>query len=246
MSLPTFVWAHDLMSCVDYEDTVGIFDWRPAAEAARVVRYDARGHGQGMVQYVDRAYRWSALVDDMLRTAGEGPFVAGGCGMGAATALLAAVRAPRRLAALVLAAPPAGWQWRTPRSEHYDALAHTVEMKGAVALAESWPVAGEPKFLLESFDGPAELITRHLFAMDPRVLPCILRGAAGSDLPQKEQVHEVIVPTLILGWTGDDGHPLCVAEELASLMIQSELHVANDRADVAAWPRMIRDFLLAV
>lgn len=223
-----------------------LFDWRPAQEAARVVRYDARGHGKGMVQYVDRAYRWSALVDDMLRMAGDGPFVAGGCGMGAATALLAAVRAPRRLAALVLVAPPAGWQWRSERAEQFEELAHVVQLKGASALAERWPVPGQPSFLRDSFEGPAELITRHLFAMDPRALPCILRGAAASDLPEKELVHAVIVPTLILGWSGDAGHPLSVAEELASLMIQNELHVADRLADVGTWPALVGDFLAAV
>jgi pimeloyl-ACP methyl ester carboxylesterase len=246
VSRPTFVWAHDLLSSVEHENVVGLFDWRTSADTARVVRYDARGHGQGMVQYVDRAYRWSALVDDMLRMAGDGPFVAGGCGMGAATALLAAVRAPRRLAALVLAAPPAGWQWRDEQAGQYEELAHAVSLKGAITLAERWPVVGQPSFLLDGFEGPAELITKHLFAMDPRVLPYILRGAAASDLPGKELVHDVIVPTLILTWAGDAGHPLSVAQELSSLLIQNELHVAETRADVESWPELVRHFLATV
>jgi pimeloyl-ACP methyl ester carboxylesterase len=246
MSRSTFVWAHDLLSCVDHENTVGLFDWTGPAEAARVVRYDARGHGRGMVQYVDRAYRWSALVDDMLRTAGEGPFVAGGVGMGAATALLSAIRAPRRLAALVLVAPPAGWQCRSHKAEQYERLAHAADLRGAIALAEAWPVVGQPQFLRDTFDGPAELITRHLFAMDPRALPCILRGAALSDLASREEVHDVIVPTLILAWDGDPGHPLCVAEELASLMVQSELHIARDWGAVERWPTLVRNFLASV
>ncbi|HEX3541858.1 MAG TPA: alpha/beta fold hydrolase [Acidimicrobiales bacterium] len=246
MSGLTFVWAHDLLSSVDHENVVGVFDWRCAEDTAQVVRYDARGHGSGMVQYVDRAYRWSALVDDMLRMAGDGPFVAGGCGMGAATALLAAACAPRRLAALVLAAPPAGWQWRDEKAAQYEELAHAVALKGAVTLAERWPVVGQPEFLLDGFSGPAELITRHLFAMDPRALPYILRGAAASDLPDQDQVHEIIVPTLILSWTGDAGHPVPVAQELSSLMIQNELHLADSRDDLAKWPALVRDFLAGV
>ena len=246
MIAPTFVWAHDLLSCVDHENTVRMFDWAPVEQAARMVRYDARGHGRAEAQYVDRAYRWSALVDDMIRAPGEGPFVGGGIGMGAATALSAAVRAPRRLAALVLVAPPAGWQWRYDRADEYERLAQEVEQRGAVALAESWPVVGQPGFLTDRFDGPAELLTRHLFGMDPHALPCILRGAALSDLASPDEVHEVIVPTLILAWDGDDGHPLCVAEELASLMIQGELHVAEDREALARWPHLVRRFLADV
>jgi pimeloyl-ACP methyl ester carboxylesterase len=199
-----------------------------------------------MVQYVDRAYRWSALVDDMLRMAGDGPFVAGGCGMGAATALLAAVRAPRRLAGLVLAAPPAGWDSRLETAERYEDLADAAGLRGAMAIAEAWPVAGRPKFLIDGFTGPGELTTRHLFGMDQRALPCILRGAAASDLPEREQVHEVIVPTLILGWTGDPGHPLEIAEELSSLMIQNELRIAQGLEDVVAWPGVVREFLATI
>jgi pimeloyl-ACP methyl ester carboxylesterase len=246
MSAPTFVWAHDLLSCVDHENTVRLLDLTPAAQQTHVVRYDARGHGRAMVQYVDRAYRWSAMVDDMLRMAGDAPFVAGGVGMGAATALLAAIRAPLRLAGLVLVAPPAGWQCRSEKAEQYEELAEAVQARGAIALAEAWPVAGEPKFLVGTFEGPAELITRHLFAMDLRALPFILRGAALSDLASREEVHNVIVPTLILGWDGDIGHPLCVAQELDSLMIQSELHVADDRAAIDAWPDLIGAFLAAI
>jgi pimeloyl-ACP methyl ester carboxylesterase len=246
MSRPTFVWAHDLLSCVDHENTMRHFDWTGVTETARVVRYDARGHGRAMVQYVDRAYRWSALVDDMLRVAGEGPFVAGGVGMGAATALLAAIRAPRRVAALVLVAPPAGRQGKSGNAEHYEQLAHAANLRGASALAEAWPVSGQPQFLRDSFDGPAELITRHLFAMDPRALPYILRGAALSDLGGEEQVHNVIVPTLILAWDGDAGHPLGVAEELAALMVQSELHVARDRQDFEQWPALVRTLLATI
>ncbi len=211
-----------------------------------MVRYDARGHGRGMVQYVDRAYRWSALVDDMLRMAGDGPFVAGGIGMGAATALLAAIRAPRRLEALVLVAAPASWNVRSGRAVHYEELAHAVQLRGATALAEAWPVAGLPLFLVDMFQGPAELVTRHLFAMDPRALPCILRGAALSDLPSREEVHNVIVPTLILAWDGDVGHPLGVAEELAGLMVQNEFHVAHDVDSLQKWPTLVANFLASV
>jgi 3-oxoadipate enol-lactonase len=246
MIRPTFVWAHDLLSCVDHENTVRMLDWSGLGDAAELVRYDARGHGRGMVQYVDRAYRWSALVDDMLRVAGDGPFVAGGVGMGAATALLAAVRAPRRLAALVLVAPPAGWQSRTEKAQQYAQLADAAHLRGASALAEAWPVAGQPPFLDGLFVGPDELITRHLFAMDPRALPCILRGAALSDLAGREQVHNVIVPTLILAWDFDPGHPLCIAEEMAGLMVQSELHVARDCGAMQKWPDLVRTFLGAV
>lgn len=244
MTRPTFVWAHDLLSCVDHEDTIQWFKWEKSGQA-QPMRYDARGHGRGMVQYVDRAYRWSAMVDDMLRVT-DGPFVAGGIGMGAATALQAAITAPRRLAGLVLVAPPAAWNCRQSRALVYEALAEEAAVRGTVAVSEAWPVAGQPPFLRAAFNGPAELLTRHLFGMDPKAIPCILRGAALSDLASQDQVHNVIVPTLILGWSDDAGHPLAIAEELSRLMIQNVLHVAHDIDDMGKWPDLVRDFLASI
>lgn len=242
----TFVWAHGLLSSMAQEDEVGLFEWSAAADVTRIVRYDARGHGGGMVQYEDRAYRWSALVDDMLRMAGEGPFVGGGAGMGAATALLAAVRAPRRLEALVLVTPPAAWETRVAQATRYEDLADAVELRGPAALAGAAPVAGQPPFVAEGVPAAAEVGARHLMAMDKKVIPHILRGAARSDLAAPEEVRAVIVPTLILAWADDPGHPLSTAEMLADLMVQGELHVAHDMDEVRRWPWRVRDFLATV
>jgi 3-oxoadipate enol-lactonase len=74
-------------------------------------------------------------------------------------------------------------------------------------------------------------------------VPSILRGAALSDLPTREELHGVVVPTLILAWTGDPAHPVSTAETLAELMVMSELHVASDLAGVRRWPQLVRDFL---
>lgn len=243
---PRFVWAHGVLSSVRHEAETGLFDWRCTAGMADLVRYDARGHGTGSVQYETRAYRWSALVDDMLREAGDGPFVAGGAGMGAATALLAAVRAPRRVAALVLAIPPTAWKDRSGEADRYQKLAATVERRGPAALITDSPVGGQAPFVSEAVPYCGEACARQVFSMDRRALPAILRGAAVSDLPAREEVRLVIVPTLILAWSDDAGHPVATAEMLADLMVQSELQVAADMDAVRSWPKLVRDFLATV
>ncbi len=245
-TLPRFVWAHGVLSSVRHEAEIGLFDWGCAAGMADLVRYDARGHGTGSVLYETRAYRWSALVDDMLREAGNGPFVAGGAGMGAATALLTAVRAPRRVAALVLAIPPTAWEDRSDEAARYQKLAATVERRGPAALVAESPVGGQAPFVSEAVPDGAEACARQLFSMDRRALPAILRGAAVSDLPSPKEVRLVVVPTLILAWSGDAGHPVAIAETLADLMIQSELQVAADMDAVRSWPKLVRDFLATV
>jgi len=79
--------------------------------------------------------------------------------------------------------------------------------------------------------------------MDRKAMPSILRGAASSDLPRRDEVRAIVVPTLILAWTGDPAHPVSTAETLAELMVLSELHVARDLAGVRRWPQLVSDFL---
>ena len=227
-----------------HEDELGLFDWSCADSVARVVRYDARGHGGcECSHYEDRAYRWSALVDDMLRAAGHGPFVAGGASMGAATALYAALRAPRRIQGLVLVTPPTAWEARPAQAEVYEAAARLVERRGIPAYLKALQLAGQPRILDEELPEARTIWMRHVQRMDEKAVPSILRGAASSDLPTREEIHGLCVPTLILAWTGDPAHPVSTAETLAELMVMSELHVADDLAAVRRWPELVRDFL---
>jgi pimeloyl-ACP methyl ester carboxylesterase len=227
-----------------HEDALGLFDWSACADVARVVRYDARGHGAcAPVQYDDRAYRWSALVDDMLRAVPEGPIVAGGASMGAVTAVYAAARAPRRVQALVLATPPAAWEARAPQSEFYRSGAQLVESRGVRGLVSALRAQPQPRIFAEELPEAQEVWLQHLEQMDERVLPAILRGAAGSDLPSRDELRAIVVPTLILAWEGDPAHPVSTAETLHELMVLSELHVARDLAGIRMWPYLVRDFL---
>ena len=245
MSRCTFVWAHALNSCMAHEDDLGLFDWSRVESVARVVRYDARGHGGcECAHFEDRAYRWSALVDDMLRAPGrEGPFVAGGASMGAATALYAAVRAPRRVQGLVLVTPPSAWEARPAQAEMYEAAARLVERRGLPGYLKAMQTVGQPKILAEELPESRTILMRHLRRMDEKVMPSILRGAASSDLPSREEIHNLVVPTLILAWTGDPAHPVSTAEALAEQIVMSELHVATDLAGVRQWPELVREFL---
>jgi pimeloyl-ACP methyl ester carboxylesterase len=245
MSRCTLVWAHDLASSRAHEDDLGLFEWSTLAGAATVVRYDARGHGETeAMQYYERAYRWPAMVDDMLRAAGSSvPFVAGGVSMGCAVALWAALRAPRRVQALVLAAPPPAWDDRAQKAAAYEEAARVVERRGLAAWAELVRDDLQPRILAEELPRAQEVGIRHLLAMDEKVVPAVLRGAAVSDLPSRDELRTIVVPTLILAWADDPGHPLATAEALAEHLVLSELEVAHDLAGVRAWPERVRAFL---
>ena len=244
MSRCTFVWAHGLNSCMAHEDELGLFDWSSCEAVSRVVRYDARGHGDcECYNYEDRAYQWSSMVDDMLRAPGQGPFVAGGASMGAATALYTALRAPRRVQGLVLATPPTAWEDRPAQAQVYEAAARLVERRGMPGYLKAVSAVSQPRILAEELPEARTIWLRHLRRMDEKAVPCILRGAAASDLPSREEIHSIVMPTLILAWTGDPAHPVSTAEKLAELIVMSELHVAEDLAAVRRWPELVRDFL---
>ncbi len=245
MSRCTFVWAHDLASSRAHEDDLGLFDWSPVAAEAQVVRYDARGHGETeAMQYYDKVYRWPAMVDDMLRAAGpSGPFVAGGASMGSAVALWAALRAPRRVQALVLAVPPPAWEDRGAEAARYEEAARTVEEHGLAEWLQHLRRQPQPRIFAEELPGTREIAIRHLQKMDEKVVAPLLRGAAASDLPSRDELRRIVVPTLLLAGADDPGHPVATVETLAEHLVLSEIEVAHDLAGVRAWPERVRRFL---
>ncbi|MGI9080539.1 MAG: alpha/beta fold hydrolase [Acidimicrobiales bacterium] len=247
MSRCSLVWAHAMASSRAHEDELGLFDWSPVEEVARVVRYDARGHGETeAMQYYDRAYRWPCMVDDMLRAGGSAAFVAGGADMGAAVALWTALRAPRRVQAMVLMAPPPAWESRLPDAEQCEKAARMIEARGLPAWADDVRRRPQPRIFADELPRAGDVAARHLLTMEEKAVPAILRGAAASDLPTRDEVRSIVVPTLILGWADDPGHPLSMAESLADLLVLSELHVAADLAAIRAWPELVRNFLAGI
>lgn len=242
MELYPLVWAHGLGSSVAHEDDLGLFPCALLTESRPVVRYDARGHGTSIGGYEELAYRWSAVVDDMLRAA-EGPIIAGGIGMGAATSLFAALRAPKRVAALILVLPPPAWEKRAAVAAVHEADADLVEMGGVRRLADVVRQRPLAPLLAEVRPDAREIEARHLQAMDPKHLAPALRAAARSDLPQPEEIRSLIVPTLILAWEDDPDAPVATAEALAGSMLQADLRIARDVADVKAWPTTVEEFL---
>jgi pimeloyl-ACP methyl ester carboxylesterase len=245
MSGCTLVWAHDLASSRAHEDDLGLFDWSILGGEVTVVRYDARGHGESeATQYYERAFRWPAMVDDMLRAAGPSePFVAGGVAMGCAVALWTALRAPRRVQALVLTVPPRAWEERAADAAGYEEAARTVEEHGLPAWAEVLRGRPQPRIFAEELPGAPEVAIRHLLTMEEKVVPALLRGAAASDLPTREELRTIVVPTLILAWADDPTHPLSTAEALAEHLVLSEVDVAHDLAGIRAWPERVHSFL---
>ena len=241
----TLVWGHGLTGSRQAEDDSGLFSFAPAANEAgwRYVRYDARGHGRSPKPHSGVAYQWDCLAADMLAVADAAEaetFTAGGASMGAATALYAALAIPQRVDSLVLAIPPTAWETRVGQSDIYRSMAAIVEQRGVERLLTA--MEAEPPRTMFGEEGKARSI-RNVEAMDCTALPYVFRGAGVSDLPDPDELRQLEVPTLVLCWSGDDGHPVSTGERLAELLPNATLHVAASPEDVLEWPRRVGEFL---
>lgn len=240
---PDLVWGHGLTSSMASEDELGLFDFDVLRAGRRLLRYDARGHGDS--GSTEGGYHWRDLALDQLALAdalGVGDYVAGGASMGCATALHAAVLAPGRIRAVVLVIPPTAWETRAAQAGTYRTMADLVEagahellLEGAAQRPPPDPLADEPRW--------TERFAQLLASTDPVRLARVFRGAATTDLPAPAEIADIRVPTLVLAWTGDPGHPVSTAARLQELMPQAELALATTPAGLTSWTERVHRFL---
>lgn len=233
---PLVVQLHGLTSCRERDERMGL-DLARALRHHRVLRYDARGHGRSTGDRHPASYAWHHLAEDLLALldhVAPGETVHGlGPSMGAATLLHAALRDPGRFASLTLAVPPTAWTTRRAQAASYLASAELVEREGLAAFVARAATTGPPPALADApLTEPA--VPEHL-------LPSVLRGAASTDLPPAEALTGIDVPTLVLAWSDDPGHPLSTAALLHELVDDSRLVVARTPYGIMAWPGLVAD-----
>jgi 3-oxoadipate enol-lactonase len=242
-----FLWAHGLTSSRAAEDDAGLFAFADLP-GVRTVRYDARGHGASPGPPDEAAYRWPVLATDLLAlldALGLDRAAVGGASMGCASALLATLTAPERVDRLVLVIPPTAWETRAAQAEWYRADADLAAEVGPRRLAEM--MADRPPLAVHGAEGERLRLAAaaRMAAMDGALFPHVLRGAAGSDLPDPVTLAAIDQPALVLAWAGDPGHPASTAERLGEALPAAEVHVAEDLTAIRTWPDRVRDFLVA-
>lgn len=247
---PSLLWSHGLMMNSEFESRVGWIDWGTLAKTARVVQYDARGHGRSETAESMLEYRWDRLGEDMLALANEvgaKSFIAGGQSMGAATALYAAAFAPERVRGLVLMTLPTAWELRANQSQNYRRMAERLDKRGIPGIVQLVSLnPAMPKWMVESHPEMSEAAVDAVRRFEVPNLKNVLLGAGESNLPDEERLSRLTMPALILGWTEDPGHPSVIAERLAGILPNSRLHIATQMNDFRRWTRLIRDFITEV
>lgn len=237
------VWGHGLTQSRALENDAGMLDWTDVD--ARVLRYDARGHGESDSTPDLDGYSWFELAHDQLELAtslGIGDYIAGGASMGCATALHAAVLAPERVMGLILVIPPTGWEQRAAQTDVYEQGAKVVDAHGVEPVIKAGAAVAPPDPLLDDPDY-RERRAVGLRSWDPTRLAHAMRGAARAQLPDREDIAAITCPTLILAWTGDPVHPVSTAEELGRLLPHAEVHIDSNAADLAVWSRRVASFV---
>jgi 3-oxoadipate enol-lactonase len=243
---PDLIWGHGLTMNRASDAVMGLIDWSQLPVS--VVRYDARGHGESESTPDPKGYSWRELARDQLELADAldiDRFVSAGASMGCGTALHAAVLGQERVRALVLALPPTGWEARAAQAATWELIASMIEDRGVEALVTSRAEIEPP----DPYRGDAqrrEQQAEAIRAWDPDRLALVMRGATEANLPDRDELTQIGLPTLILAWTGDPVHPISTAEELASVIPDAELHVASTASDMNAWTAHANAFLRRV
>ena len=245
------IWAHGLMASMAADDMVGWIKWHELTDVIRLVRYDARGHGQSGASEALEDYHWSALAQDMLALAqqvGLDRFVVGGQSMGCGTSLYAALAAPERIRGLVLMNPPTAWETRAAQTAIYGQMADLIDARGIdflITMMQQQP-AMAPGWQAGPYTDVLENMKTYFKSLDPHALTQVLRGAQLANLPPAVELEAIHIPALILAWTEDVAHPISSAEEVARRLPNAQLRIAHNAAEAATWTEEIRSFVTAL
>lgn len=237
-SAPAVVQLHGLMSDAQSNSDGGL-DLAAFLPGARVLRYDARGHGRSTGAPVVDDWLWPNLADDLLalleHVFPDQPVHGIGPSMGSATLLYAALEQPERFVSLTLCVPSTSWATRRGQATIYRESAEMIEALGLETYIRATRTVPQPPAVADR--------ERHPPRISADLLPSVLRGAAATDLPAPVTLSAITVPNLILAWSDDAAHPLSSSEILREALPGDRLHVARTPEELATWPALAASFL---
>lgn len=240
---PALFWTHGMFHPIDVDDRSPLGPVFEHIPGWRVIRYDTRGQGRTPPADNDLDHRWDRLGLELLALADAlqiDRFVAGGISMGAAITLHAALAAPERVAAMILLAPPTAWETRPAAIEGYS---HLASLDGPRAVAEQVERDLERDMPDGQIPAPLRFMVDQLALADRTALGRVLRAAAASDLPPREALRSLAVPTLLLPWVDDPGHPIESAIALSETLPESVMVTLQGVTDTELIERSIEQFL---
>lgn len=238
-----FIWLHGMLNSVESDSLYSLIDLHKISESALVIRYDACGKS------IDGDYKWDSMtrqLADIVEANNFDKVIIGGTSMGSVTALHYAVMVPEKIKALVLVTPPPAWEKREAVKSVYRKIASKAShgripdfLKRLISLAQD-----PPEFYEQHHPGTRQKLMEFRLSFDPYYYPQIYSGGAASDLPLREQIAQIRVPTLIAALQHDENHPLDIAHELNELISSSTLEVISDYDQYLNLQEKVKQFLL--
>ena len=202
-----FIWLHGMLNSVESDTLYSLVDLNEVAKIASVIRYDACGKS------VSGNYQWDALTEQLKQVAEACQFdsmIIAGASMGSVTALHFAVLYPDKVKALILVTPPQAWEKREGVKAVYRKIASKANqatisefLKRLISLSQD-----PPDFFEHEHPGTRQRLIECRLGFDPLYYSQIYIGGAASDLPSREQIAKIQVPTLIVALPDDENHPL--------------------------------------
>ena len=232
-----------MLNSVESDSLYSLLDLKEVAKVAALIRYDA------CAKSVTGNYKWDAMIEQLDTVAQASQFdsmVVGGTSMGSVTALHYAVRYPEKVKALVLVTPPPAWEKREPVKAIYRKIASKTNkevipefLKRLVALNPD-----PPEFYEQQHPGTRQRLMEYRLGFEPSYYSQIYLGGAASDLPSREELATIEVPTLIIALPNDENHPLDISQELHQLIDNSELVVISNYTEYLQVQQRVKDFLV--
>jgi pimeloyl-ACP methyl ester carboxylesterase len=232
---PAVVLAHGVGSSARF--VVEAFAPAVLARGRRLVTYDQRGHGASSpapevgdhhldVQAADLAAVVAAVLDPRGPLAGDdagevwrapgGVEVVGGVSAGGHAAVRAVGAGLVRPRAVVAVAP--AWTGRAVAGEGPHAvMAAEVRRVGVPGLLARVAAATDLPGWLQA------TVLRDQARHDRASLAAALTALDGGEAPTAAEVSSLDVPLTVVGWPGDPGHPLAVAQAWATLAPRGRL-----------------------
>jgi len=237
-----FIWLHGMLNSVESDSVYSLINLESLQNLVSVVRYNYCDKS------IDGDYTWPALTNELIRILDAQKYdkvVMGGLSMGAATTIHAAIRFPERVKALILVTPPPGWEMRKGVITVYKKIVSKTNGKSIPEILKriiQWS-QDPPEFFEQKHPGTRLKLVENRLSFDPQYYSQIYSGGAVSDLPPREQIAKLNVPTLIVALPDDVNNPLKMAEELHSLIAGSKLVVVSDYSGYLDLQNKTSDFI---
>ena len=240
-----FIWMHGMLNSVESDSLYSLLDFDQLSKLVSVIRYDTCDKS------VSGDYSWDATTEELLQVANAQNYqsmILGGCSMGSGAAIHAAIRAPHKVKALVLITPPPAWEKRAEVKTVYKKIVSRLHQNSIPEFLKRLIAQNQdpPEFYEREHPGTRQRLLEYRLSFDPGYYPKIYTGGAASDLPDREQIAGINVPTLIVAHLNDPNHPLEMAQEINSLIKGSELVTVSDYQEYLKLQKKVSNFISSV